>query len=160
MGLGKFPHPQLDMGIPAVSYCYHGDGSGESIPNGDLPIAICGRPLRRIQRKQHKIDSSWDGVKSTQYYANIKALFLSGFHNYALYISSNRKAQLQHQLCRGGWDATPNHVSETRCLRRKKQLFMSETGAWEPRPEQKVQPEKSKPTSTFDAVTQNREHSD
>jgi hypothetical protein len=23
-----------------VSYCYHGDGSGESIPDGDLPIAI------------------------------------------------------------------------------------------------------------------------
>jgi hypothetical protein len=22
-----------------VSYCYHGDGSGESIPDGDLPIA-------------------------------------------------------------------------------------------------------------------------
>jgi hypothetical protein len=40
MGLGKFPHPQLDMGIPAVSYCYNGDGSGESIPDGDLPIAI------------------------------------------------------------------------------------------------------------------------
>jgi hypothetical protein len=40
MGLGKFPHPQPDMGIPAVSYCYHGDRSGESIPDGDLPIAI------------------------------------------------------------------------------------------------------------------------
>jgi hypothetical protein len=40
MSLGKFPHPQPDMGIPAVSYCYHGDVSGESIPDGDLPIAI------------------------------------------------------------------------------------------------------------------------
>jgi hypothetical protein len=40
MGLGKFPQPQPDMRIPAVSYCYHGDGSGESIPDGDLPIAI------------------------------------------------------------------------------------------------------------------------
>jgi hypothetical protein len=40
MGLEKFPHPQPDMGIPAVSYCDHGDRSGESIPDGDLPIAI------------------------------------------------------------------------------------------------------------------------
>jgi hypothetical protein len=40
MGLEKFPHPQPDMGIPAVSYCYHGDRSGESIPDRDLPIAI------------------------------------------------------------------------------------------------------------------------
>jgi hypothetical protein len=40
MGLEKFPHSQPDMGIPAVSYCYHGDGSRESIPDGDLPIAI------------------------------------------------------------------------------------------------------------------------
>jgi hypothetical protein len=34
------------MGIPAVSYCYHGDGSGESIPDGDLPIAILGRDFK------------------------------------------------------------------------------------------------------------------
>jgi hypothetical protein len=40
MGLGKFPHPQPDMGIPAVSYCYHRDESEESIPDEDLPIAI------------------------------------------------------------------------------------------------------------------------
>jgi hypothetical protein len=40
MGLQKFPHPQPDMRIPAVSYCYHGDESGESIPDGDLAIAI------------------------------------------------------------------------------------------------------------------------
>jgi hypothetical protein len=40
MGMGKFSHPQPDMGIPAVSHCYHVDGSGESIPDGDLPIAI------------------------------------------------------------------------------------------------------------------------
>ena len=39
MGLGKFPHPSLYMGIPVVSYCCHGDGSGELIPDGDLPIA-------------------------------------------------------------------------------------------------------------------------
>jgi hypothetical protein len=39
MGLGKFPHPSLYMGIPMVSYCCHGDGSGEFIPDGDLPIA-------------------------------------------------------------------------------------------------------------------------
>jgi hypothetical protein len=38
MGLGKFPHPQLDMGIPAVLYCYHGDGSGESIADGIYPM--------------------------------------------------------------------------------------------------------------------------
>jgi hypothetical protein len=40
MGLGKFPHPQPGMGIPVVLNCYRGDGSGESIPDGDLPIAI------------------------------------------------------------------------------------------------------------------------
>jgi hypothetical protein len=28
---GKIPHPQPDIGIPVVSYCYHRDGSGESI---------------------------------------------------------------------------------------------------------------------------------
>jgi hypothetical protein len=39
MGLGKFHHPQLVMEIPVVSNCYHGDGSGESMSNGDLPIA-------------------------------------------------------------------------------------------------------------------------
>ena len=39
MGLGKFPHPSLYMGIPVVSYCCHRDGSGEFIPDGDLPIA-------------------------------------------------------------------------------------------------------------------------
>ena len=39
MGLEKFPHPSLYMGIPVVSYCCHGDGSGEFIPDGDLPIA-------------------------------------------------------------------------------------------------------------------------
>jgi hypothetical protein len=43
MGLEKFPHPQSDMGIPTVSYYYHGDGSEESIPDGNLPIAILGR---------------------------------------------------------------------------------------------------------------------
>jgi hypothetical protein len=31
MGLGKFPHPQLDMGITALSYYYHRDGSEERI---------------------------------------------------------------------------------------------------------------------------------
>ena len=31
--------PSLYMGIPMVSYCYHGDGSGVFIPDGDLPIA-------------------------------------------------------------------------------------------------------------------------
>jgi hypothetical protein len=40
MGLEKFPHPQLGVGIPVVSNCYRGDGSSESIPDGDLPIAI------------------------------------------------------------------------------------------------------------------------
>ena len=39
MGLGKFSHPSLYMGIPVVSYCCHEDGSGEFIPDGDLPIA-------------------------------------------------------------------------------------------------------------------------
>jgi len=39
MGLEKFPHPSLYMGIPVVSYCCRGDGSGEFIPDGDLPIA-------------------------------------------------------------------------------------------------------------------------
>jgi len=39
MGLGKFLHPSLYMGIPVVSYCCHGDGSDEFIPDGDLPIA-------------------------------------------------------------------------------------------------------------------------
>jgi hypothetical protein len=37
------------MGIPVVSYCYHGDGSGESIPDGDLPIAIWS-PAQRMER--------------------------------------------------------------------------------------------------------------
>jgi len=39
MGVGKFPHPSFYMEIPMVSYCCHGDGSGEFIPDGDLPIA-------------------------------------------------------------------------------------------------------------------------
>jgi hypothetical protein len=37
VGMGD---PQPDMGIPAVSYCYYRNGSGESVPDGDLPIAI------------------------------------------------------------------------------------------------------------------------
>jgi hypothetical protein len=64
MGLGKFPHTQPDMGIPAVSYCYHGDGSWESIPDGDLPIAIlaCKHALAfavKIKTKASSIVTLW-----------------------------------------------------------------------------------------------------
>jgi len=38
MGLGKFPHPSLYMGIPVVSYCCHGDGSEEFISDGIYPL--------------------------------------------------------------------------------------------------------------------------
>jgi hypothetical protein len=68
MGLGKFPHPQPDMGIPAVSYCYHGDGSRESIPDGDLPISILrrgGGGAKSAARKGAGTTIAWICVPTT-----------------------------------------------------------------------------------------------
>jgi hypothetical protein len=61
MGLEKFSHPQPDMGIPAVLYCYHRDGSGESIPDGDLPIAILVAKGHELQapKPDHRGQREW-----------------------------------------------------------------------------------------------------
>jgi hypothetical protein len=47
------------MGIPTVSYCYHGDGSGESIPDGDLPIAILNPTADSIGKKKARGQTSY-----------------------------------------------------------------------------------------------------
>jgi hypothetical protein len=54
-GSGEITPPVIVYGILVVSYCYHGDGSGESIPNGDLPIVIWSCMLGTGEKKKRLV---------------------------------------------------------------------------------------------------------
>jgi hypothetical protein len=59
-GSGEITPPVIVYGILVVSYCYHGDGSRESIPNGDLPIVIWSCMLGTGEKKKKAcLVASW-----------------------------------------------------------------------------------------------------
>ena len=61
MGLEKFLHPSLYMGIPVVSYCCHGMGLGNSYPMGIYPLPTLPPSVNQIRLS---FSAGWDYYSS------------------------------------------------------------------------------------------------